>query len=84
VSLPALLVFVLAVILASLAGGAVRARVGADLHLRGLVLVVTAVLFTAALVHGLDSPVTLVLVVIVAFLNSVAGVFHGSGRRWRR
>ena len=83
-SLPALLVFVLALILASLAGEAVRARIDVDLHLRGLVLIATAVLFVAALIEGLDSPVTLVLVVIAAFLTSVAGVFHDTGRRWRR
>lgn len=72
-----LAVFVAAMIVASLLGDQVRARIPPGTPVRPLVLAASLALFAAAFVAGFGSSLSLVLVVVMAFLASVAGVFSG-------
>lgn len=73
----AAVLFALAVLAASFAGERLRARIPQDAALRRLVLAVSLALFAAAFAAGFGSPLSLALVVIMAFLVSAAGVFSG-------
>jgi hypothetical protein len=68
---------IIGMLAASLAGEGVRRRIPAGVPVRPLVFAASLALFAAALVAGFDAPLTLALVVVMAFLSGVAGVFSG-------